>query len=104
MIVGSPAGVISPLREVVALVLADVATLHHVRNAVAAGAGGLVPLSAGVGGQTGWVNPFALVGAVFTAATESMAGADYREMLVASPGAGGSWTSPAHRSALGSAG
>jgi nitronate monooxygenase len=118
--VGSPADVIGPLREVGALVLADVATLRHARKAVAAGADGLVLLSAGAGGQTGWANPFAFVRAVrdffdgivvlaggiadgvalraavtlgadlgymgtrFIVATESMAGANYREMLVAS--------------------
>jgi nitronate monooxygenase len=44
--------------------LADVATLRHAEKALAAGADGLVLLSAGAGGQTGWVNPFAFVRAV----------------------------------------
>jgi len=62
--VGSPASVVGPLHEVGALVLADVATLAHARKAVEAGADGLVLLSAGAGGQTGWLNPFAFVRAV----------------------------------------
>jgi len=62
--VGSPAPVVGPLHEIGAVVLADVATLEHARKAVAAGADGLVLLSAGAGGQTGWLNPFAFVRAV----------------------------------------
>lgn len=62
--VGSPAGVVGPLHAVGALVLADVATLAHAEKAAAAGVDGLVLLSAGAGGQTGWLNPFAFVRAV----------------------------------------
>jgi len=62
--VGSPTAVIAPLHEVGALVLADVATLHHAEKAIAAGADGLILLTAGAGGQTGWLNPFAFVRAV----------------------------------------
>jgi nitronate monooxygenase len=62
--VGSPAPVVGPLHDAGALVLADVATLRHAERAVAAGADGLVLLSAGAGGQTGWMNPFAFVRAV----------------------------------------
>jgi nitronate monooxygenase len=62
--VGSPAPVIDPLHEVGALVLADVATIRHAERAVAAGADGLVLLTAGAGGQTGWLNPLAFVRAV----------------------------------------
>lgn len=62
--VGSPAPVIGPLHDAGALVLADVATLAHARKAIAAGADGLVLLTAGAGGQTGWLNPFAFVRAV----------------------------------------
>lgn len=62
--VGSPAAVVEPLHSVGCLVLADVATLEHARKAVAAGADGLVLLTAGAGGQTGWMNPFAFVRAV----------------------------------------
>lgn len=62
--VGSPGPVIEPLHDVGALVFADVATLHHAERAVDAGADGLVLLTAGAGGQTGWMNPFAFVRAV----------------------------------------
>lgn len=62
--VGSPAPVVDDLHAVGTLVLADVATLKHARKAVDAGADGLVLLSAGSGGQTGWMNPFAFVSAV----------------------------------------
>lgn len=62
--VGSPAAVIGPLHEVGALVFADVATLHHAEKAIAAGADGLILLTAGAGGQTGWLNPLAFVRAV----------------------------------------
>ena len=62
--VGSPAPVIEPLHAIGCLVLADVATLTHARKAIAAGADGLVLLTAGAGGQTGWLNPFAFVRAL----------------------------------------
>lgn len=62
--VGSPAGVVAPLHDAGALVLADVATLRHAERALEAGADGLVLLTAGAGGQTGWLNPFVFVRAV----------------------------------------
>src|SRR6185437_372125 len=62
--VGSPAPVLSALHDVGALVLADVGSIRHAERAVAAGADGLVLLTAGAGGQTGWLNPFAFVRAV----------------------------------------
>jgi nitronate monooxygenase len=62
--VGTPAPVTGPLHDVGALVLADVATIQHAEKAAAAGADGLVLLTAGAGGQTGWLNPFAFVRAV----------------------------------------
>lgn len=62
--VGSPAPVLKPLHDAGALVLADVATIRHAERAVEAGADGLVLLTAGAGGQTGWLNPFAFVRAV----------------------------------------
>jgi nitronate monooxygenase len=62
--VGSPAPVVSALHDAGALVLADVATLRHAERAIAAGADGLILLTAGAGGQTGWLNPFAFVRAV----------------------------------------
>jgi len=62
--VGSPARAVSALHDVGSLVLADVASLHHVERALAAGVDGLILLTAGAGGQTGWLNPFAFVRAV----------------------------------------
>jgi nitronate monooxygenase len=62
--VGSPEAVVDRLHDAGVLVLADVATLRHARRAVDAGADGLVLLSAGAGGQTGWANPLAFVRAV----------------------------------------
>lgn len=62
--VGSPAPVLKPLHDAGALVLADVATIRHAERAAEAGADGLVLLTAGAGGQTGWLNPFAFVRAV----------------------------------------
>src|SRR4051794_11308208 len=62
--VGSPESVMKPLKDAGCLVLADVASVRHAEKAVAAGVDGLVLLTAGAGGQTGWVNPFAFVRAV----------------------------------------
>ena len=62
--VGSPGAVLAPLHDVGALVFADVASIRHAERAVEAGADGLVLLTAGAGGQTGWLNPFAFTRAV----------------------------------------
>lgn len=62
--VGSPAPVIPALHEAGVLVLADVASVRHARRALEAGADGLVLLTAGAGGNTGWLNPFAFTRAV----------------------------------------
>src|SRR5947199_6841377 len=62
--VGSPAPVLKPLHDAGALVFADVASIRHAEGALAAGADGLVLLTAGAGGQTGWLNPFVFVRAV----------------------------------------
>lgn len=62
--VGSPASVIPTLHDGGCLVLADVASLHHAERALEAGVDGLVLLSSGAGGHTGWANPFAFVRAV----------------------------------------
>jgi nitronate monooxygenase len=62
--VGSPAPVLASLHDVGALVFADVASIRHAERAVEAGADGLVLLTAGAGGQTGWLNPFVFVRAV----------------------------------------
>jgi nitronate monooxygenase len=62
--VGSPASVLAPLHDAGALVFADVASVRHAERAAASGADGLVLLTAGAGGQTGWLNPFVFVRAV----------------------------------------
>jgi nitronate monooxygenase len=62
--VGSPAGIVGPLHDAGITVLADVASLRHVDRARQAGADGVVLLSAGAGGQTGWANPIAFARAV----------------------------------------
>lgn len=62
--VGSPHPVIGPLREAGCLVFADVASVRHARKAAADGADGLILLTAGAGGQTGWANGFAFARAV----------------------------------------
>src|SRR6202048_3232144 len=62
--VGSPAPVVKPLHDAGALVFADVASIRHAERAVEAGVDGLVLLTAGAGGQTGWLNPFAYVRAI----------------------------------------
>jgi len=59
--VGSPVEAIGPLHEVGCVVFADVATMHHAERAIAAGVDGLVLLTAGAGGQTGWLNPLAFI-------------------------------------------
>lgn len=45
-----------PLHDAGCRVFTDVATLRHAVKALAAGADGLVLLSAGAAGQTGWLN------------------------------------------------
>lgn len=62
--VGSPEPVIEPLHDIGCLVLADVASVRHAEKAVAAGVDGLILLTAGAGGQTGWANGFAFTRAV----------------------------------------
>src|SRR6266481_5822906 len=59
--VGSPVEAIGPLHDIGCVVFADVATLHHTERAIAAGVDGLILLTAGAGGQTGWLNPLAFV-------------------------------------------
>ena len=62
--VGSPAPVVQPLQDAGCFVFADVASEAHAHKALAAGVDGLVLLSAGAGGHTGWANPFAFVRAM----------------------------------------
>lgn len=62
--VGSPKDIAGPLEAAGITVLADVASIHHAERALEAGCGGLVLLSAGAGGHTGWANGFAFARAV----------------------------------------
>lgn len=62
--VGSPVAVVGPLHDIGCKVFCDVASLKHARKAVEAGVDGLILLTAGAGGQTGWVNGFSFVRAV----------------------------------------
>ena len=54
--VGSPKPAIKPLHDIGCQVFADVATLAHAHKALDAGVDGLILLTAGAGGQTGWAN------------------------------------------------
>jgi nitronate monooxygenase len=62
--VGSPKDVAPRLKDAGILVFADVASLKHARQALAAGVDGVVLLTAGAGGQAGWANGFTFVRAV----------------------------------------
>ena len=62
--VGNPEPVIAPIHDAGGLVYADIASVRHAEKAIAAGVDGLILLTAGAGGQTGWANPFAFVRAV----------------------------------------
>jgi nitronate monooxygenase len=62
--VGSPEVAVGPLHDIGALVFADIASVRHAEKALAAGADGLILLTAGAGGQTGWANGFSFVRAV----------------------------------------
>lgn len=62
--VGHPGPILDPIHAYGGLVFADVASMRHVEKALEAGVDGLILLTAGAGGQTGWANPFAFVRAV----------------------------------------
>lgn len=62
--VGSPVAAVGPLHDIGCLVFADIATVRHAKKAIAAGVDGLILLTAGAGGNTGWLNPLAFVRAV----------------------------------------
>ncbi len=61
---GSPKPAIEVVHRYGGKVIADVTTLALARKAVAAGADGLACISAGAGGHTGTLSPFAFVSAV----------------------------------------
>lgn len=115
---GSPKPAIEVVQSYGGLVFADVVNLTLARKAVEAGADGLACVSAGAGGHTGYITPFAFVSAVreffdgyvivgggisdgwgvagaiaagadyvymgtrFIATAESMARAEYKQMLI----------------------
>lgn len=62
--VGNPGSVIAEVKAYGGLVLSDVASLKHARRAAEAGVDGLILLTGGAGGNTGWLNPFAFLTAV----------------------------------------
>lgn len=62
--VGSPKAILPQLHGEGIIVFADVASVDHARKAVETGVDGLVLLTAGAGGQTGWLNGMAFVRAV----------------------------------------
>lgn len=59
--VGSPRNVVARVHEHGGLVFHDVASIRHARKAIDAGVDGLILLTAGAGGHTGTLNPFAFV-------------------------------------------
>lgn len=62
--VGTPKPLMPKLRDAGIKVFADVATLDHAKKARDVGVDGLILLTAGAGGQTGWLNGFAYARAV----------------------------------------
>lgn len=62
--VGSPVDIIERVHAYGGLVLSDAATIKHARRAAESGVDGLILLTAGAGGNTGWLNPFAFVSEV----------------------------------------
>src|SRR5690606_33351132 len=62
--VGSPAKYVRKFHDVGCFIWADVGSMRHVERALEAGVDGLVLLSAGAGGQTGWANGLSFVRAV----------------------------------------
>lgn len=63
---GSPVPAIERVHAYGGKVFADVSTLSFARKAVAAGVDGLMLVSAGAGGHTGKISPFAFIAAVRT--------------------------------------
>jgi nitronate monooxygenase len=61
---GSPKPAIAVVHSYAGLVFADVTSIALAKKAVAAGADGLACISAGAGGHTGFLSPFAFVSAI----------------------------------------
>lgn len=59
--VGDPTGVVERVHAYGGLVFHDVASLRHAQKAIQSGVDGLILLTAGAGGHTGNLNPFAFV-------------------------------------------
>ena len=62
--VGSPSKVVARIQEAGIQVWADVASVRHAQRSIDAGVDGLILLTAGAGGNTGYANPFAFVRSV----------------------------------------
>ncbi|WP_035971397.1 nitronate monooxygenase family protein [Bradyrhizobium sp. WSM3983] len=62
--VGAPDRLIDSIHGYGGLVFSDAATVRHAKRAASAGVDGLVLLSAGAGGNTGWLSPFAFLAEV----------------------------------------
>jgi nitronate monooxygenase len=58
---GKPGDIAKRVHEYGGLVFHDVATMRHAAKAIEAGVDGLIVLTAGAGGHTGMLNPFAFV-------------------------------------------
>jgi nitronate monooxygenase len=61
---GSPKPVIEVVHAYGGIVIADVISMNLARKAIAAGVDGLACVSAGAGGHTGFLSPFAFIAAV----------------------------------------
>ncbi len=59
--VGQPGEVVQRVHAYGGLVFHDVASVRHAEKAAEQGVDGLILLTAGAGGHTGWANPFAFV-------------------------------------------
>jgi nitronate monooxygenase len=81
---GSPKAIVDQIHGYGGLVFADVNSIAHARKAAAAGVDGLVLVSAGAGGHTGMLSPFAFVPAVraFFDGIVVLGGAGYKQMLI----------------------
>src|SRR3546814_1990522 len=55
--VGSPVDIIERVHAYGGIVISDAASVKHARRAAEAGVDGLILLTAGAGGNTGWLNP-----------------------------------------------
>jgi len=61
---GADKDVVAAVRSYGGTVFHDVASARHAEIAAAAGVDGLIVLTAGAGGHTGWLNPFAVMNEV----------------------------------------